>query len=184
MTAGLRASLALMAALALGACAGPEAPPAGGTDAGPAPAAAVEPASPPADESGARPAIDAANEETARLVAAGDGAAVGRQYTADGELLPAHSGPVRGPEAIGRLFQASIDGGLRSLTLTADQVESRGDTAIEYGRYAAAGADGGLLDRGKYVVVWRRGAQGWRRRADISTTNLPAAVAPAPAPAS
>lgn len=172
-----------MAALALGACAGPEAPSAGtGAEPGAAVEAAAEPAA--ADESGARPAIDAANAETARLVAEGDGAAVGRQYTADGELLPAHSGPVRGPEAIGRLFQASIDGGLRSLTLTADQVESHGDTAIEYGRYAAADADGGLLDRGKYVVVWRRGADGWRRRADISTTNLPAPVVSAPTPAS
>jgi ketosteroid isomerase-like protein len=130
-----------------------------------------------------RAAIDAANAETGRLVAAGDGAAIGRQYAPEGEIMPAHGEAIRGPDAIGRGFQAAIDAGLRGLTLVAEGVEVHGDTALEYGRYTAAGAGGELLDRGKYLVVWRRGPDGWRRHRDIATTSLPRPEIPAPVPA-
>lgn len=172
----MRRLAVLAAAVALAAaCARPgEAPPAGdagATGAESAPAAAR--ATGPGDD-GARAAIDAINAETGRLVAAGDGAAVGRQYAADGEVLPAHRDAIRGPAAIGRSFQDAIDAGLRGLALTAEAVESHGDTAIERGSYVATGPEGRPLDRGKYLVVWRRGPEGWLRHRDISTTSLPA----------
>lgn len=164
--------LVAMATLAA-ACA----PPADGPDAGAAPGIAATPAvadtTPAAAPDGVRAAIDAANAETGRLVAAGDGAAIGRQYTEDGEVLPAHGDAVRGPAAIGRQFQSAIDAGVRGLTLTAEAVEAHGDTAIEYGRYSAADAGGRQLDHGKYVVVWRRGPEGWQRYRDIGTTSVP-----------
>jgi ketosteroid isomerase-like protein len=174
------AAVAAIATLAAGCAPPADAPDAPGANAPSAGQAATR--MPPGVNDGVRAAIDAANAETGRLVAAGDGAAIGLQYAEDGEVLPAHGEAVRGPAAIGRQFQSAIDAGMRRLALTADVVETHGDTAIEYGRYAAADADGRPLDHGKYVVVWRRGPEGWQRYRDIGTTSLPQWPAGLPAP--
>ena len=56
--------------------------------------------------------------------------------------------------------------------------------AVEIGAYVLEFDRDGrrLTDRGKYLVVWKRGADGWRAAADILNTDL-AADAPGQASA-
>ena len=120
----------------------------------------------------ARPAIEAANKKWEAAAGRSDGAGVAALYTADGELLPAQSGFVRGTQAIGQFWQAVFDSGIKGVSLTTVEVERSGNTAYEVGTYELRGADGKVRDHGKYVVVWKREGDARRLHRDIWTTNV------------
>ena len=53
---------------------------------------------------------------------------------------------------------------------------AHGDTAIEVGLYTIIGGDGGVADKGKYIIIWKNEADQWKLHRDIWTTSLPVAV--------
>jgi uncharacterized protein (TIGR02246 family) len=123
-----------------------------------------------------REAINAANANFMAAFRASDVGAVTDCYTSDAQLLPANSEPVTGREAIEGFWRRAMGKGIASLKLETVEVEGQGDLAVEVGRYTLAGADGGALDNGKYVVVWHRDAGTWKLHRDIWTTSRPAAT--------
>jgi uncharacterized protein (TIGR02246 family) len=106
---------------------------------------------------------------------AADANGVASCYTSDAQLLPANSEPVSGTSAIASFWRGVMGMGIAQVKLDTVEVESQGDLAVEVGRYTLAGADGGALDNGKYVVVWHRERGAWKLHRDIWTTNRPAA---------
>ena len=131
-----------------------------------------------ASAAGARAAIEEAGSKFSALVAKGDAAGLAAMYATDGQVLPPNSDIVSGAPAIQQLWQGVIDAGIKGLTFTTLDVTERGDLASETGRYEMSGAEGKVLDRGKYVVVWKREGGRWKLHRDIFNTSLPA---PAPA---
>ena len=127
-----------------------------------------------ASTSSAREAITAANANFMAAFRAADAGAVADCYTNAAQLLPANSEPVVGRSAIESFWRAVMGMGIASAKLETQEVESQGDLAVEVGRYTLAGADGGALDSGKYVVVWHRDAGSWKLHRDIWTTSKPA----------
>lgn len=121
--------------------------------------------------SGARQAIDVANANFMANFRAGDASAVADCYTKDAQLLPANSEPVSGTRAIANFWRTVMSAGIASVKLDTVELESQGDLAVEVGRYVLAGADGGALDHGKYVVVWHRDTGTWKLHRDIWTTS-------------
>lgn len=119
-----------------------------------------------------RSAIEAANKKWEAAVSRSDGAGAAALYTARGELLPAQSDFVRGPQAIGQFLQAVFDSGIKGASLNTVEVESCGNTAYEVGTYEFRGADGKAVDHGKYVVVWKREGGVWKLHRDIWTTSV------------
>jgi len=142
----------------------------------------AQPASPTRDTASAmhgasspRAAIEAANARVMSAFRAGDAAALAACYTPDAQLLPANSEAVSGSDAIQRFWSGAIAAGIADARLETAEVEAQGPLAVEVGRYTLAGADGGTLDQGKYVVAWHRDDAGaWRLHRDIWTTNRPA----------
>lgn len=122
-----------------------------------------------------REAIIAANANFMAVFRAADAGAVTDCYTNDAQLLPANSEPVSGRAAIESFWRNAMGRGIGSMKLETVEVEGQGDLAVEVGRYTLAGADGGVLDNGKYVVVWHRDAGTWKLHRDIWTTSQPAA---------
>ncbi len=106
----------------------------------------------------------------------GDAAGIANVYTAEAQLLPGNSDFVRGADAICDFWQAALDTGLKDTTLQAIEIEVHGDTAIEVGLYTIIGGDGGVADKGKYIIIWKNEADQWKLHRDIWTTSLPAAV--------
>ena len=123
---------------------------------------------------GTREAIGAANANFMAAFRAADAGAVADCYASDAQLLPANSEPVAGRDAIESFWRAVMNMGIASAKLETVELESQGELAVEVGRYTLAGADGGSLDNGKYVVVWHREAGTWKLHRDIWTTSRPA----------
>lgn len=120
-----------------------------------------------------RAEIEAANRAFEAAAAKGDVKALAALYTTSGQALPAGSEVVSGTEAIGKLWQGVLDSGVKGIRLKTIEVEGSDDTAHEVGQYELLDATGKTLDRGKYVVIWKKEDGRFKLHRDIWTTSLP-----------
>ena len=119
-----------------------------------------------------RSEIEAANKTLEAAVSRSDGPGVAALYTDNAQVLPAESDFVTGTEAIGQFWQAAFDSGIKGVSLVTLEVENHGDTAYEVGKLELRGADGKVLDRAKYVVIWKKEGTTWKLHRDIWTTSV------------
>jgi uncharacterized protein (TIGR02246 family) len=120
-----------------------------------------------------RAAIEAANQEFMDAARRGDLAGLVALYTEDGQVLPPNAEVMSGPEAIQAFWQAIAGMGVQEVTLETLEVEGHGDTAIEVGAYALSGEGDQMLDRGKYIVIWKQEDGQWKLYRDIFNSSLP-----------
>jgi uncharacterized protein (TIGR02246 family) len=118
-----------------------------------------------------RDAIAAANEKFMAAVSRGDAAALAALYTENGQLLPPNSDFVRGRQAIQTFWQGTMDMGIKTATLEIVEVEGHGDTAIEVSTYILQDEGGQVLDKGKYIIIWKREGGQWRLHRDIFNSS-------------
>jgi uncharacterized protein (TIGR02246 family) len=121
----------------------------------------------------ARRAIEAANTELRTAYGRGEARAVAAMYTEGGQLYPPNQGVVAGRAAIEEFWKATMDSGVKGVELKTVEVESLGDSAVEAGTYTLHGKDGTTLDRGKYLVHWKKEGGAWRLHRDCWNSNEP-----------
>lgn len=125
-----------------------------------------------------RQALEAANAKFVEAFNRGDAAAVVALYMDDATLLPPNSDMIRGRQGLQDFWSAAMKAGFKDVALTTVEVGGSGDTAYEIGKYSLAIQPEGQerrADSGKYLVVWKRQADGWwKLQADIWNSNLPA----------
>jgi ketosteroid isomerase-like protein len=124
---------------------------------------------------GVRSAIEAANAVFSAAAAKGDGAGMAALYVAEGQVMPAGSEPIRGTAAIQKFWQGALDSGIAGVGLKTLEVFAQGGTATEVGQYELHDKAGKVLDRGKYIVVWRHEGGKWKLLRDMFSTNVPSA---------
>ena len=120
-----------------------------------------------------RDAIAAANENFMAAAMKGDAAGLAALYTENGQVLPPNSDFVKGRQAIQGFWQAVMGMGIKAAKLEIVEVEGLGDTANEVGKYSLYGAEGQVLDLGKYIVVWKREHGQWKLHRDIFNSSNP-----------
>lgn len=130
-------------------------------------------ATPPSAESD-RAAIEEASRRFSAAYVRGDVDAMVAAYTADAVIFPGNSEMLRGHEAIRGYW--TLGPGQRITRHVATPVEIRvdGDHAYDYGVYEVSGERSGAAwgpALGKYVIVWRRGPDGWRMHLDMWNTR-------------
>jgi uncharacterized protein (TIGR02246 family) len=133
--------------------------------------------SPGAQSGDVRAAIEAANAKFGAAWGKKDAAAITALYTANATLLPPHAARATGSEAILEFWKAGLAGAPPVAKLTTGEVEVHGDTAHEVGTYEVSAADGKVIDKGKYVVVWKREGGQWKMHRDIWNSDMPPAAA-------
>ena len=114
-------------------------------------------------------AIAQANARFVERFNEGDIAGAAEVYTEDARILPPGAEMISGKAAIREFWAGAAEAfGIKSVTLETVVLEQQSaDSACEIGRFSLNGADG-LLDQGKYVVVWQQGDDGaWRWNWDI-----------------
>lgn len=82
-------------------------------------------------------------------------------------MLPPGGEPVEGPDAVRTFWEGVFGLGIAEAVLETREVEADERFAWETGRYTMKTADGGIADRGKYVVVWQRDGDRWMIHRDI-----------------
>jgi ketosteroid isomerase-like protein len=116
--------------------------------------------------------LDAANKRFLQLFADNDIPGVADCYTEDAQLLVAHMEVIRGRAAIQAVF--NLGGGKgHTLDLSTQDLEVLGASAVEIGEYTRKQSDGQTLDRGKYLVVWKRVGDDWKIHRDMLNTSQP-----------
>jgi ketosteroid isomerase-like protein len=125
----------------------------------------------------ARAAIEEGGAAFSALLAKGDAAGLAAMYAADAQVFPPNSDIVTGAAAIQKVWQGVIDAGVKGAKFTIVDVTEAADLASETGRYELTGADGKVVDTGKYVVVWKRVGGRWKLLRDIWNTSQPASAA-------
>ena len=121
-----------------------------------------------------RDAIDAANEAFMAVYKEGDAAGMAALYTEGGQVLPPGGDFVAGHEAIEAFWGALMDMGIEEVNLETGEVEGHGDTAIEVSTFTLLGPEEQVLDKGKYIVIWKREDGEWKLHRDIFNSSLPA----------
>src|SRR5262249_14423799 len=120
-----------------------------------------------------RAAIEAANRELAAAARKGDAAALAALYTSTALLLPPNEAIVSGGAAIQKYWQGALDSGMRDVSLTTVEVEVKGDTASEVGRYEMRDTAGQSVDKGKYIVLWKLQGGRWKLHRDMWSSDQP-----------
>ncbi len=107
----------------------------------------------------------------------GDVVALAAMYDTGAVVLAPNAPPMRGRQNIEALWAGARQQGFRTLNLTVNSVELIGDHAIELGSYTLVVQPSGqpeMTDRGKYMVIWKRQADGtWRLYRDMFNTSMP-----------
>ena len=118
-----------------------------------------------------RAEIAAVNSQFVDGAGRGDVEAMGRVYTDDARILPPGQPIIQGRAAIQGFWASAAEAlGVTGIDLATEVLETHSDTAEEIGAYTIHGADG-VLDQGKYVVVWKHTDAGWRWHWDIWNSN-------------
>jgi uncharacterized protein (TIGR02246 family) len=121
-----------------------------------------------------RGAIEAADGKFMTRFSQGDAAGVAALYTESGQLMPPNSDVVTGKPAIQATIQAFLDMGVKAIKLNTVETEDYGETASEVGRYTLEAEGGQVIDKGKYIVLWKQDAGEWKLHRDIFNTSMPA----------
>ena len=118
-----------------------------------------------------RSEIDAVNAQFVDGASRGDVELMGGVYTEDARILPPGQPIIQGRAAIQEFWGAAAAAfGVTGVDLTTEVLDTHEDTAEEIGRFTIHGPSG-VLDQGKYVVVWKRTTEGWRWHWDIWNSN-------------
>src|ERR1700737_3472397 len=128
----------------------------------------------PAHADAVKPAIEAANAQFSAAAAKGDGAGLAAMYAADGQVLPAGSDAIRGRDAIQKFWQGALDSGIAGVGLKTLEIFGQSPRVTEVGQYELSDKTGKILDRGKYIVLWRREGGQWKLLRDMFLTKVPA----------
>jgi uncharacterized protein (TIGR02246 family) len=130
------------------------------------------------DPNAARQAIDAANARFVEAAKQGDTTVIGTLFAEDAVVMMSNQPAARGIEGARKTFGAMFaPGTVKDFSLKTEDVAVGGDLAVETGTYEMTMQPPGgreAKDKGKYVTVWKRQADGsWKIIRDIGNSDLP-----------
>ena len=101
----------------------------------------------------------------------GDSNALAAHYGAEAMVMPPNSEPVKGNDIV-HLWGGAIKMGVKDLKLNITDIAGGGDLYSETGTYEMLGAENKSLDKGKYIVVWKKDNGNWKIYRDIWNSNV------------
>jgi len=126
--------------------------------------------------SNVRSSIETENAKLIDGIKKGDSAAIASNYTSDAWIMPPNSEAVRGND-IAPFWGTFIRMGVKDMKLSTDDISGNEEQIAETGTYEIYGSESKLLDKGKYIVVWKSVNGSWKMYRDIFNTSMPAATA-------
>jgi len=65
-----------------------------------------------------------------------------------------------------------MESGIKGLNIQTKEVEAQNDTAYEFGETILVGENDRVIDRFKYMVIWKRQNDGWKIHREIWNSSL------------
>jgi len=121
----------------------------------------------------AKAGIESANNEFATFVTAADSVGLGNLYTQDAKLMMTGAPSINGRENIQSTFSAIFKSGISGADLRTIEVWGTEDLITEEGEYSLFAGES-EVDKGKYLVVWKKEDGKWKLHRDIFNSNLSA----------
>jgi uncharacterized protein (TIGR02246 family) len=124
-------------------------------------------------------AIRATDSAFASAAEAGNAAGLAGLYLPDAHLMPPNAPAIRGREAVQKFWSGFTDAYQLRMSVTADEIEGRGDLAYARGRYTLDATPKGkgsppVHDVGKFLEILRRQPDGsWGYAVDMYSSDLP-----------
>lgn len=122
----------------------------------------------------AREAITEAYKALEEAFYRGDADALAQIYTDDAEWLVPDAPPIKGRVAISQAWKNALGDGGNRVHVEVREVNESGDWAYEVGAFTTTAPDGKVLSVGKYIVIWKRHANGdWKTHRDVFNWDVP-----------
>jgi uncharacterized protein (TIGR02246 family) len=130
------------------------------------------------DAGAVREAIDAANARFMDAAKRGDTTVIGALFAEDAVVMMSNQPAARGVDGARKVFAGMFaPSTVKEFSLKTEDIVAGGDLAVETGSYEMTLQPSGakeMKDKGKYVTVWKRQADGsWKIIRDIGNSDLP-----------
>jgi ketosteroid isomerase-like protein len=138
-----------------------------------------EPVTPPQpinsfDLDNAKSEIDAANREFIDLFNRGDSVGLANMFTTDGKSMEPNEPSFEGRKAIQSHYSIVMNAGANKLGLTTIGLWGDEKMLAEEGTFTFMDKDGKQIDKGKYIVLWKKEDGKWKLFRDCYNSDLPA----------
>ena len=121
--------------------------------------------------------IEEKNNAFAKAFITGDSAGMVNSYAHDAKIFPPNSAAIIGQSAIGPLVSQYLKFGIKEYRDETTALYGNEDNLIEEGDYFMGDGKGNSIDKGKYIVVWRKVDGDWKIYSNMFNSSIP--VAPA-----
>ena len=125
------------------------------------------------DLANAKKEIEAANHEISQFMSKGDAAGMASAYSTDGSVMLNNMPSIKGKENLTKTWGGFINAGIGSIELNTLEVWGDEKFITEEGMFVTKMKDGKQLDKGKYLVLWKKEDGKWKLHRDISNSDLP-----------
>jgi uncharacterized protein (TIGR02246 family) len=126
------------------------------------------------DKSELKAEIEKANQTWMEAVKKQDAEAVAAMYSDDSFILPANVPAIQGREGIKNFFAGAMGAGIKNVKLITEAVDGDEETAVERGVYEMMAEGGTVVDKGKYLVHWKKVDGRWLFQNDMFSSDMPA----------
>lgn len=125
----------------------------------------------------AKTAITAANQKFMDAIGSGDTVTSAANYHSEGVILIPNMEPISGKEII-KFHSNGMKAGISGIAVASTEVWGDENNVFEIGTYELFGKDKVMIDRGKYMVVWRQENGEWKMYRDMWNTSTPMPAPP------
>jgi ketosteroid isomerase-like protein len=129
------------------------------------------------EDSKLKSSIETINGKFADAFRSGSADNLSAYYMADAQLMPPGMPPISGRDQILSFWQGAMNSGVGNVRLQTSAVSGSGNEVIEYGIYTIFAGDNFAVDKGKYIVIWKKEGKDWKIFRDIWNSDNPPPIA-------
>ncbi|HMI60104.1 MAG TPA: nuclear transport factor 2 family protein [Puia sp.] len=127
------------------------------------------------DPASAKAEILAANQQFEQAFVKGDSSAITALYHTDAKIFPANMSKCN-RDGVGSMTAGVPKLGIKTMKLNTDEVSGGPDEVVETGNYEM-GDGTKALDKGNYIVIWKKEGEKWKMYRDIWNSSMPMPMA-------
>ena len=128
------------------------------------------------DLANAKNEIEAANTAISEIIAKGDSVGMASAFSSDGAVMLNNMPSMQGKDNLTTVWGSSIRAGVSKIELSTTEVWGDENYITEEGLYVIKTKDDVQIDKGKYIVLWKKEDGKWKLHRDISNSDLPLAT--------